>query len=301
MPAAHRIAIVNYRGALTSAVHGMAEILRFAAELRPERQLAVEIVGHPDPGHDIYILPPAPQPIDTAAQPELPAALHRAHQRGAVMCSVCAGLIWLAEADILGARRVTTHWRLVSGFAERYPGTPTDADRILIEYRDLITAGGMMAWIDLSLALVERLLDRAAMIEVSSQFVIDTPRRDQRQYQRFVPDLGHDDQAVRRAQLYIESNFAHPLTLDTLAGVAGLSKRTFMRRFAKILGHTPLSYVQAVRIDKAKDILAQASGSIQNVAYDVGYGDHSAFSRRFHEQTGMTPQDFRRKYRAAAA
>ncbi len=290
------IAVISYPGALTSAVHGIKEMLELAGTLKRDRSLCVELTGAVEPGYDAYILPPAGQEIDVIAQPDIPMSLRREHARGALLCSVCAGLIWLAEANVLGNRPVTTHWGLETQMKEHYPSVATDVDQILIEHTDLITAGGMMAWVDLSLALIERLIGRDVMIETSRYFVVDVARIDQRRYRSFTPNLSHQDTAVRKAQLHIESDYADHLSVDDLAKHAGLAARTFIRRFTSVTRLTPMAYVNAVRIEKAKELLIHSTKQIQQIAFEIGYSDHSAFGRKFHEATGITPRDFRLKF-----
>ncbi|MEM8591705.1 MAG: helix-turn-helix domain-containing protein [Pseudomonadota bacterium] len=290
------VAVIDYPGALKSAVHGIEEILSFAGTLRSERNLKVRITGEPEAGFDVYILPPTACPIDLDKAPQVPRLLAKEHAKGALMCSVCAGLTWLAAADIPGPRPVTTHWELSDAMAKRFPGLHTDADPILIEYSDLITAGGMMAWVDLCLALIERFVDRDAMIEVAQKFVVDIGHRDQRRYKRFVPDLGHQDSALRRAQMFIERNYNQSVTVSQIAKVAGMSDRSLIRRFKGQFGLSPMAYVQTIRIEKAKDALLHSAKSIQTIAFDAGYSDHSAFSRRFMDHTGMTPNAFRSEF-----
>ena len=295
---AKRIAIIRYPGALTSAVHGIKEMLELAGNLKRDSALKAEITESVEPGYDVYILPPAGEEIDVKAQPDLPISLRREHARGALLCSVCVGLIWLAEANVLGNRPATTHWGLENRMRKHYPDVTIDVDQILIEHSDLITSGGMMAWVDLSLALIERLIGRDVMIETSRYFVVDIVRVDQRRYRSFTPNLSHQDAAVRRAQLHVESDYAGHLSVNDLAKHSGLAARTFNRRFTSMTGLTPMAYVNAVRIEKAKDLLIHSAKRIQQIAFETGYSDHSAFGRKFHEATGMTPRDFRLKFSA---
>jgi transcriptional regulator GlxA family with amidase domain len=283
---------------LASAVHGIEEMLSFAGSLEGHRSLHVAITETVVPGFDVYVLPPAGQEVDVTAQPDIPKILKQEHARGALVCSVCVGLVWLAEAGVLGNRPVTTHWGLEALMAQQYPDAATDVDQILIEHSDLTTAGGMMAWVDLSMALVERFVGRDAMIETSRRFVVDVGRMDQRRYRSFTPDLSHQDVAIRKAQLAIESDFALRLSVNYLAQKAGLAERTFIRRFTAVTRMTPMTYVQAIRLEKAKDLLIHSTKQIQQVAFDSGYADHSAFGRKFHQATGMSPKDFRRKFSA---
>ena len=290
------IAVLNYRGALASAAHGAEEMLGFAASLRPNSDNSVVVLDVFKPGFDAYVLPPAVDHVDVGVYPELPKLLARAHSEGALMCSVCAGLTWLVEADVIGGRPVTTHLDLEGHMREHYPEVVLEVSQILIEHADLITAGGMMAWTDMCLALIERFWGRDALVETSRRFVVDLGRRDQRLYRRFRPNLSHQDSAIRKAQLVVEQRSASQLSIAELAEIAGLSPRTFVRRFMATTGLPPLAYVRSIRIEKAKDMLIHSNKPIQRLAFDVGYTDHSAFGRKFAAETGMSPREFRNRF-----
>lgn len=300
MSSQKRIAIIQYPGALKSAVFGMEEILRFAGAFSKERPLEVTICEEAFLGFDAYVLPPAAEPLDVAGGASLIQRLKEAHEKGALLCSVCAGLIWIAETGVIGNRHITTHWALDAHIKESYPDLLPDVNQILVEHADLITAGGMMAWVDLCLSLIERLIGRDALIETSRHFVIELNRPDQSRFRSFRPDLTHQDAAIRKVQLAIESHFAHHQTLQDMAEIAGLSERTFARRFAKVTKTSPSKYVQLVRIEKAKDMLIHSTRGVQEIAFDVGYADLSSFGRKFFQVTTMTPKEFRNTYRRDA-
>ncbi|WP_165798803.1 GlxA family transcriptional regulator [Shimia abyssi] len=185
--------------------------------------------------------------------------------------------------------------------AKHYPMVATDVNQILIEHADLITAGGMMAWVDLCLALIDRFIGRDAVIETAHRFVVDVGQRDQRRYRRFTPNLTHGDPGVRKAQLAIERDFDGKYSIRDLATVAGMSERTFIRRFSSITGLPPMAYVQAVRIEKSKDMLIHSNQIVQNIAFAAGYSDHSSFGRKFIQETGLTPTEFRNRFALKSA
>ncbi|MFC3612732.1 GlxA family transcriptional regulator [Lutimaribacter marinistellae] len=204
------------------------------------------------------------------------------------------GLHWIAAAGIDRGRPVTTHWGLEARMREDWPSLALDTDRLVIEHSDLVTAGGLMAWIDLALVVIERLSGRAAMLETARHFVIDPGRRDQRRFRRFLPAMDHGDRAVLTAQHRIEARLDRPLMAADLALEVGLSLRSLQRRFHSATGYNLTGYQQALRIERARDLLSETGRAVAAIAAEVGYSDLPAFHRVFSRHTGMTPGQYRR-------
>src|SRR5690606_7013358 len=78
---------------------------------------------------------------------------------------------------------------------------------------------------------------------------------------------------------------------------SGLPKRSFDRRFRAATGYSPLAYVQALRIEEAKQLLETTDATAEAIGHEVGYGDPASFRRLFLRLTGMTPAGYRRKFR----
>ncbi|WP_165798804.1 hypothetical protein [Shimia abyssi] len=87
-----RLAVLRYDNALQSAVFGIEEMLSFAGSLSNERQMSVSIIDEMACGYDVYVLPPATKEIEVDVGCDLPERLKQEHTRGALLCSVCAGL-----------------------------------------------------------------------------------------------------------------------------------------------------------------------------------------------------------------
>ncbi len=98
------------------------------------------------------------KPIDRGGVPECVAWIRRRHSEGAVIAAVCGGVFVLAESGLLAGRRTTTHWLFADELGRRYPELKIDADRLVIDDNDIVTAGGVLAWTDLGLSLVGRFL-----------------------------------------------------------------------------------------------------------------------------------------------
>jgi AraC-like DNA-binding protein len=159
-----------------------------------------------------------------------------------------------------------------------------------------MTAGGILAWTDLGLTLVERLLGPGTMLATARFLLVDPPRQAQGVYKAFIPNFEHGDAAVLRVQhlLHAASHTAH--SVPDLAAHAGLADRTFLRRFVRATGARPTEYLQQVRVMKARDALELSNDNVDRIAWRVGYTDPSAFRRLFQRITGVSPQAYRERF-----
>ncbi|WP_416356631.1 GlxA family transcriptional regulator [Aureimonas phyllosphaerae] len=254
---------------------------------------------HPGSAHRLshVIVPPSLvvpseiQALDASAR-----WLSGLHAEGATLCSVCAGAFVLGRTGLMDGRRATTHWYFAAALAAHFPTVRVDADRMVIDEGDIITAGGILAWTDLGLTLVERLLGPSAMLETARFLLIDPPRREQKPFGRFVPRLDHGDTAILKVQHWLHATHARDHALPGLAERAGLEERTFLRHFKRATGLRPTEYAQSVRIAKAREELEHTRRPIDQIAWDVGYGDPSAFRKLFVRLTGLGPTEYRRRF-----
>jgi transcriptional regulator GlxA family with amidase domain len=99
-----------------------------------------------------------------------------------VLAAGCGGVFILARTGLLSGRQATTHWSFSDRFAEQFPDVLTETDHMVIDYGDVLTAGGVLAWADLGLRLTERFLGTAVMLETARFMLVDPPGREQRFY-----------------------------------------------------------------------------------------------------------------------
>jgi transcriptional regulator GlxA family with amidase domain len=222
------------------------------------------------------------------------------HAEGTTLCSVCAGAFVLGETGLLEGRQATTHWAFADALGERFPTIKVDVDRMVIDDGDIITAGGILAWTDLGLTLVERLLGPSVMLETARFLIVDPPGRAQRPYNHFAPRLDHGDAAILKVQHWLQATGAKDHAVTALARRAGLEERTFLRRFQKATGLRPTEYAQQIRIAKAREALELSRRPVEQIAWEVGYSDASAFRKLFQRITGLAPADYRRRFGIAA-
>ncbi|MDN3519816.1 GlxA family transcriptional regulator [Aquisalimonas lutea] len=252
-------------------------------------------VGEPT----VLVMPPS---LGEPPAPETAAPyrdwLRQHHRAGDVLTSVCAGAFMLAEAGLLDGRPATTHWMYADQFRERFPKVHLDADRLIIDDGEVVTAGGAMSWTDLGLKLLDRFLGPTIMMRTARILLVDPPGREQRYYSVFAPRLKHGDKAILKVQHWLQQTEAKEVALGRLARIAGLHERTFQRRFFKATRMTPLEYCQRLRVGKAQELLQFARSSIEIVAWEVGYQDPGAFRKVFTRIVGLSPGDYRQRFTA---
>ena len=245
----------------------------------------------------VLILPPSlEEPIGASAAAPYTAWLREQHENGVTLASVCAGAFLLGETGLLSGRTITTHWHYVEPFAERFADVRLNVDQLLIDADDIITAGGVMAWTDLGLRLVDRYLGASVMIDTAQMLLVDPPGRQQRYYSAFAPRLAHGDHAVLAVQRWLHETGAKGVALAELAQRAGMEERTFLRRFQKATGMTTTEYCQRLRVGRAREMLQAGRLPIERIAWEVGYGDPGAFRKVFARIVGLTPGEYRRRF-----
>lgn len=304
------IAILSYPGCLKSAVYGLEEMLQLASRASEEMGLdyrfVPSIVTWPDdfpaqiesPSFSTIVLPPSTEHA-FAFEPDKSVTdwLTTQHKRGSVLASACAGVFLLAKTPLLKNKTVTTHWGLSNEFKSLYPDITLATDSILINQGDIVTAGGMMSWLDLGLEIIEQLSSPAIMRRVGKILVVDTGKREQRYYEPFTPSFQHGDQSITALQHFIQDQFSEPLTLSQLASIANLTERTLQRRFIKATGLSPSHYLQRVRIQHACDLLESTQHAFEIISVKVGYEDVGACRKTFIKIIGLTPSEFRKRFR----
>jgi len=314
------IAILAYPNSQLAAIHGLTDL--FVEANRISRELGSAAVPtlrvtHWRVVHDgktiecildtdaerptrpaVVVAPPTLKGPPLQDEPERSVArwLWERHAEGATLCSICGGAFLLAETGLLRDRRATTHWSYAKELAKRFPEIHIDPDRLIIDDGDIITAGGIMAWTDVGLRLIDRFLGPSVMLATARYFLIDTAGREQRFYSSFSPRLNHGDEAVLRVQHWLQKNDIRDITLADMAAFVGLEERTFLRRFRKATEFNPTEYCQRLRVGKAREMLELTGRTIGQVAWDVGYQDEGSFRKVFYKVVGLKPGDYRKRF-----
>jgi len=236
---------------------------------------------------------------------ELPAelleALCRASAGGARMVSLCAGAFALAAAGLLDGRRATAHWAHTEILAKRFPLVDVDNSVLYVDDGDVLTSAGVSAGLDLCLHLVRCDLGAHVANQLARRLVVPTHRPGgQAQFIEQSIPLS-DGEGLGSVLLWAAANLDQPLTVDDLAGRAGMSSRTFFRRLRSMTGTTPLQWLLTQRLARAQSLLESTDLSIELVSEHSGLGTAANLRRQFSLHIGVSPTSYRRSFSTAAA
>jgi transcriptional regulator GlxA family with amidase domain len=221
------------------------------------------------------------------------------HQNGSEVASLCSGIYFLAEAGLLPGRSCTAHWSDMEDIVRRYPDVNFLSDMVITDQEGIYTSGGAFSSLNLILYLIDKFCGREVGIWASKMFSLDMDRISQSHFAVFKGQRQHKDDEILKAQTYIEQNHHLQINIDEIAGHTNMSKRNFIRRFKKATHNTPFEYLQRVKIEAAKKALEKGTQNINLLMYDAGYNDIKTFREVFKKITGLTPQDYKRKYSRA--
>jgi len=222
------------------------------------------------------------------------------YAQGAEIASFCIGTFFLAETGLLDGKTCATHWRFVNEFKNMFPKANLVDDKIMTEHDGIYTSGGAYSYLNLLLYLIEKYAGREIAILISKAFMIDIDRHSQSPFIIFEGQKAHEDEPVKKAQEFIESNFQEKITVDQLSSMLALGRRSLERRFKSATCNTVTEYIQRVKIEAAKKNLETGRKNINEVMYDVGYNDTKAFRTTFKKITGLSPIEYRNKYNREA-
>lgn len=233
------------------------------------------------------------QRLESSWQPVI--ALLKTLPPTTLIAASCYGTFVLAESDLLDDHSATTTWWLRDEFRMRYPKVRLDAAKALVEDDNLLTAGAMTAHTLLSLQLLRRLIGHAAARQVASIMLVDESNTSQQAFATLQRDFA--DPVVVAAIEQMERNLQEEFSATELAAQLHISYRTLHRRFSSTTKLTPLAYLQELRIERAKALLETSRRSVEQIATSVGYADLSSFRRLFTRQTGLSPAEYRKRFR----
>jgi transcriptional regulator GlxA family with amidase domain len=220
----------------------------------------------------------------------------RQYKNGAEIASFCIGSFFLATTGLLEGKRCTTHWRFANDFRKMFPDAILLDDKIMTEDTGIYTSGGAYSYLNLLLYLVEKYAGRDVAVLISKAFMIDIDRNSQSPFIMFRGQKEHEDEQIKKAQEFIESNYQDKITVEQLASMLALSRRNLERRFKKATANTVVEYIQRVKIEAAKMSLESSRENISEVMYKVGYTDTKSFRTTFKKITGLSPVQYRNKY-----
>ncbi len=231
-------------------------------------------------------------------------ALRDAAQRGARMLSVCTGAFALAHAGLLDGRRATTHWAFADELRRRFPAIEVDAAALYVDEGQVMTSAGLSAGIDLCLHVIRKDCG-AAVGERVARHMVAAPHREGGQAQ-FIELPGPEAAmgavgSLEPTRRWAAKRLEQPLDVTAMARHAGVSPRTFARRFREETGTTPLQWLLGRRVLAARRLLEETDLPIDAVAWRSGFGTAASLRDHFRRATATTPTAYRRSFSPAAS
>lgn len=226
--------------------------------------------------------------------------ISKQYREGAEIASICTGAFMLASSGLLDGKTCSTHWSAADSFRTMFPKVNLQTDKLITDENGIYTNGGAYSFLNLIIYLVEKYYDRQTAIFCAKVFQIEIDRQSQSAFIIFKGQKLHEDEIVKEAQEYIETNLDEKISIEHLSARFAVGRRNFDRRFIKATGNTPVEYAQRVKIESAKKAFETSRKNINEVMYEVGYSDVKAFREVFRKITGMSPLEYRNKYNKEA-
>ncbi|MGJ5620697.1 GlxA family transcriptional regulator [Sulfitobacter sp. MF3-043] len=225
--------------------------------------------------------------------------IKRMHRQGALLTSVCSGSLLLAESGLLDGRQATAHWAYRDMFQRHFPKITFRNESVLClaaESDRIVTAGAVSAWHDLAVYLIARFCGYQTAIETAKVFLISGHSEGQSPYSVMTRPMDSSDGPISECQMWIADHYATAKPVEKMIARSGLNARTFSRRFRAATGFAPIEYVQALRVEEAKQMLETDQLSNDEVGAEIGYDDPASFRRVFKRGTGLSPAAYRKKF-----
>jgi transcriptional regulator GlxA family with amidase domain len=313
----HRLSILAYEGCQLLDVSGPASVFGAANEASGRKVYDLAIVS-PDGGIVASSCGVALQTRRIGGQPDtllvaggsrgLKAAMERADLRRWLrkvapkarrFGSVCTGAFVLAAAGLLDGKRVATHWASCERLAGRFPALAVDAESLYVVDGKVWTSAGVTTGIDMALALVEADLGAATANLIARHFVLYARRPGyQSQFSPLLQAQAKAEAPFAELIEWMQQNLDRPLDVPGLAARAGLSERSFYRKFTEATGKTPAHFVESLRLEAARTLLTRDL-PLKTIAGKVGLSSSARLGQAFERRFGMAPSLFREMHRAA--
>lgn len=212
------------------------------------------------------------------------------HGQGVRIAAACIGTFLLADAGLLDGREATTTWSLAPLFRQRYPQVRLDETRMLVPTDIGVTAGAAIGHMDLALWLVRRASPELATLV--SRFLLADIRSSQAPY--IIPNhLAQADPLVQRFEGWARNRLRDGFSLQDAAQALAVSPRTLQRRCEAVLGKSPLSYFQDLRVERAQSLLHGSGLDLDAIAAEVGYVDGATLRTLLRQRLGRGVRDLR--------
>jgi transcriptional regulator GlxA family with amidase domain len=213
---------------------------------------------------------------------------------GTRIAASCIGTFLLADAGLLDGGEATTTWWLSPLFRQRYPNVRLDESRMLVTSDRIVTAGAAMGHLDLALWFIRQASpDLAAVV---SRYLLADLRSSQAPF--IIPNhLAQADPLIQRFERWAREHLKEGFSLQVAAEAVATSPRTLQRRCEAVLGKSPLSYFQDLRVERAQSLLHGSGLDVDAIAAEVGYEDGATLRTLLRDRLGRGVRELRANLR----
>lgn len=235
---------------------------------------------------------------DSGTEPEILEWLRQTAPKARRFGSVCTGAFPLGAAGLLDGKRVATHWAFGAELARRNPKARVELDPIFVRDGNFYSSAGISAGIDLALSLLEEDHGRDFALRVARYLVLFLQRSGgQAQFSTHLMAQFSAVPAIQKVQQWCNENLAGDLHVAALAKHAAMSERSFIRTFRDETGMTPAEFVLQARLESARRLLEETVLAPKIIAQRCGFGSPAALRRSFARNFGVSPAEYRDKFR----
>ncbi|AXX91658.1 hypothetical protein CPU12_04510 [Malaciobacter molluscorum LMG 25693] len=307
-----KIAILILDEVLKSTAYGIDELFNLNNKIsksKDEEEIITEFVGLSSNRYfdckdisnkqiyEVIIIPPTSRNQKFNIDKKIIDWLIYQHYKGAILTSACLGSFILAKTKLLDGKKATTHWAYEELFKKEFPNIDLKVDKILVDEKSIITAGGVNAYLDLCLYIIEKFHSNKTSTQIANLMLIDRGRDSQQSYKSFSTIFLYDDKQIKQSVIWMKENIHKQISIKDVANEINLTLKTFNRRFKKSLNTTAIKYLQDLRVEKAKELLISTNKSFAQITFEVGYFDENSFRKLFKSRTSINPMDYRKKFK----
>lgn len=212
--------------------------------------------------------------------------------------SSCTGAFIFAQAGILDGRRVTTHWYGIEKLQKYYSDAIVEPDTLYVHDNDLWTSAGVLASVDMTLAMVKYDLGAQIALQIARELVMFLVR-DGGQSQFSAPvnlqsKVGNSNLTGLFA--WLEKQLENSVTVEQMAEHMNMSPRSLHRHCQETLSMTPAQILNELRLERSRNLLHEPSIALKSIAGLCGFNNGSSLSKSFSRRFGVSPTRYREHF-----
>lgn len=222
--------------------------------------------------------------------------IQKVHNAKIPLITLCSSSFVLGKLGILDGRKCAVHWAIKEEFEQRFPNAIRLIDRSFVEDNGIFTCPGGTA-IDLATHIIRKNCGNIRAYKGLEFLLCDeqTNKKKSDHDNEIVTTQTYENTIVSRAVDFMKKNLGAHITLKAVAEHVNTNPRQLHRAFVANTSEPPAIYWRRIRLEHARNLLANTSMYVTNIAMDCGFSDASHFILWFKKQYGETPFSYRKR------